>query len=129
MRKILAFVFLIGLYVVGCNSRLSDKMEITSQPSEFVLVADQGTTADVMYAVDETALQDPGTPVHEPINWIDNDLLLTVGAVLSLLYEFLARKIPTSKTLSLFGVIYKILNYFVPDKSKNGGELGVRDKL
>jgi len=78
-------------------------------------------------AVDDLVLPSPDTPA--PKNWVDDNLLMAASRVLGIAYEFLVRKIPTSKTLSILGVAYKILNSFIQDKSKNGGNLQIRDRL
>jgi len=126
MKNFLILIFLIGLFAVGCSSPPSDNAKRTAQPTEYVQVVDQ-VQADVMNAVDETALPAPDTPA--PVKWLDENLLLAALSVIGVAYEFLARKIPSSKTLSIIGNVYKLLNWFIPDKSKNGGTLQIRDKL
>ncbi len=124
--KNLILIFLIGLFCYACNTPNGVGVKQPSSTIMAVHAVDQSVQTD--FAVDESDLLVPDTPV-QPVNWLDGDFLLTVSSVLGLIYEFLARKIPTSKTLSLFGVLYKLLNYFIPDKSKNGGTLQIRDKL
>ena len=119
-------ICLIGLFAVGCSSPPSKVKPVSTQTS-FVQAADMQVQAYVINAVDEAALPAPDTPA--PVKWVDENLLLTIATVLGTVYEFLVRKIPTSKTLSLVGNAYKLINYFIPDKSKNGGTLTVRDKL
>jgi len=93
----------------------------------FVQVADQNVQADVIYAVDETALPTPDSPA--PIKWVDENFWTTATGVLLLIYEFLVLKMPTSKSISILGNLYKLLTFFVPDKSKGGGQFSIRDKL
>ncbi len=126
MKNFLILVFMLGLFAIGCSSP-PDIVQPASTQTEFIQVANMPVQATVMYTVDETVLPVPDTP--EPVKWLDENLLLAVGSVITIVYEFLARKIPTSKTLSLFGNLTKLINWFVPDKSKNGGEFAVRDKL
>lgn len=125
-KSFLCLIFLIGLFALSCTAP-PDKAKPQSTQTEFVQVADHAVRADIIYAADETALPNPDNPT--PVKWLDENTLLAVGSVLGIVYEFLARKIPTSKTLSIFGNLYKLINWFIPDKSKNGGELAVRDKL
>lgn len=126
MKNFLILIFLLGMFAVGC-SHAFEKAKPQSAQTEFVQVAGIPVHATVMNAVDETALPVPDNPT--PVKWLDENTLLAVGSIIGIVYEFLARKIPTSKTLSIVGNLYKLLNWFIPDKSKNGGELAVRDKL
>ena len=126
MKNFLILIFLLGLFAVGCSPP-PDKAKPQSSQTEFVQVTDQAINADVINAIDETAMPSPDTPV--PVKWLDENLLLAVSSVIGVAYEFLARKIPSSKTLSIIGNLYKLLNWFIPDKSKNGGTLAIRDKL
>lgn len=125
-KSFLCLIFLIGLFASSCTAP-PDKAMPRSTQTEFVQAADLQVQAYVMNAVDETALPVPDNPT--PVKWMDENLLLAVGSVIGIVYEFLARKIPTSKTFTIFGNLYKLFNWFVPDKSKNNGELAIRDKL
>jgi|GEM_PF-1207829 len=71
-------------------------------------------------AADELAL--PSSP-----NWIDSNLWTMGSGIFVLLYEFLVLKLPTNKTLSLIGNLYKLLTRFIPDKSVNGGRFVIKD--
>lgn len=122
---VLTILFLIGLFAISCSSP-PDNVKSAGTKTEFVQAADLQVHADVLYAVDETALPAPDTPATK---WLDENTLSAVLGIVAVVYEFLARKIPTSKTVSIIGNIYKLLNFFVPDKSKNGGTLQIRDKL
>jgi len=124
-RFILAFIFLIGLFAISCSSPPDKTHQPASTQTEFVQTANQ-VQADLIYAVDETVVPTPDTPATK---WLDENTLTAVFGIVAVVYEFLARKIPTSKTVSIIGNLYKLLNWFVPDKSKNGGTLQIRDKL
>jgi len=71
-------------------------------------------------AADELAL--PSSP-----NWIDSNLWTMGSGIFVLLYEFLVLKLPTNKTLSLIGNLYKLLTRFIPDRSVNGGKFDIKD--
>jgi len=71
-------------------------------------------------AAEELAL--PSSP-----NWIDSNLWTVGSGIFVLLYEFLVLKLPTNKTLSLIGNLYKLLTRFIPDKSANGGKFVIKD--
>jgi len=132
MKKILMCIFLIGIFAFGCSPP-PDKVNPQnsaaelSRNTEFVQVADHHVQADVIYAVDNNALPDQNTPI--PIKWVDENLWTTVSGVVLLVYEFLALKLPTSRSVSIIGNLYKLLTWFVPDNSKKGGTFDIRDKL
>jgi len=119
------FIFLLGLFAIGWSTPPSGNVS-KSVETEFVKAADQ-VQADVIYAADETALPTPDTPV--PVKWVDENLLTMASGILLLVYEFLALKMPTSKSISILGNLYKLLTFFVPDKSKGGSQFSIRDKL
>ena len=125
--KNLILIFLIGLLTFACSAP-PDKVKRTDQPVEFVQVAltDQQVQADVSYAFDEAGTV---SEAEAPINWVDENLWTTLSGVLLLIYEFLALKMPTSKSISVLGNLYKLLTWFIPDKSKNGSQFSIRDKL
>jgi len=118
-------IFLIGLFALGWSAPPPDLVKQSPQ-SGYVKAGDQ-VQADVIYTVDETALPAPDTPV--PIKWLDENLLQTISGVILLLYEFLALKMPTSKSISILGNLYKLLTWFVPDKSNKGGKFSIREKV
>ena len=121
--KNLILIFLIGRLTFAYSAP-PDKVKRTDQVVEFVLAVsvDQQVQADIIYATDEAG-------VSAPINWIDENLWTTLSGVLLLIYEFLALKMPTSKSISVLGNLYKLLTWFIPDKSKNGSQFSIRDKL
>jgi len=125
MKRISMSIFLIGLFAMGWSAPPPDLVKQSPQTG-YVKAGDQ-VQADVIYAVDETALPVPDTPV--PTKWLDENLLQTISGVILLLYEFLALKMPTSKSISILGNLYKLLTWFVPDKSNKGGKFSIRDKL
>ena len=125
MKRILVFIFLIGLFAFGWSTPPPDNVSQSSETG-FVKAADQ-VQADVIYAADETALPTPDTPA--PVKWVDENLLTMASGILLLVYEFLALKMPTSKSISIMGNLYKLLTWFVPDKSNKGGQFSIRDKL
>lgn len=51
-------------------------------------------------------------------NWVDENFWSTVSGILLLVYEFLALKMPTSKSISILGNLYKLLTWFILDKFK-----------
>ena len=119
------FIFLIGLFAIGWSTPPPGNVSKSAE-TVFVKVADQ-VQADVIYAADETALPTPDTPA--PVKWADENLLTMASGILLLVYEFLALKMPTSKSISILGNLYKLLTWFVPDKSNKGGQFSIRDKL
>jgi hypothetical protein len=125
MKRILLFIFLIGLFAIGWSTPPPDNVS-KSAKTGFVMAADQ-VQADVIYAADETALPTSDTPA--PLKWVDENLLTMASGILLLVYEFLALKMPTSKSISILGNLYKLLTWFVPDKSNKGGQFSIRDKL
>ena len=128
MKNFFRLIFLlIGMFAIISCSSPPDKSVKPAAQTQYLQAADLQVQADVIYAVDETVLPAPDTPA--PIKWLDENTLTAVMGLVALVYEFLARKIPTSKTVSIIGNLYKLLNWFIPDKSKNGGTLQIRDKL
>ncbi len=125
MKNLLLIVFMIGLFIVGCSSP-AEKMKPVSAQTQFVQVADVQLQVPVMNAVDQTAQPAPETPV--PIKWVDENFWSTISGVLLLVYEFLALKMPTSKSISILGNLYKLLTWFVPDKSSSGGQFSISNK-
>jgi len=94
-----------------------------STSSGYVKVSDH-VQANVIYAVDESGLPVPETPA--PTKWVDENLWQTLLGVFLLVYEFLALKMPTSKSISLLGNLYQLITRFVPDKSNKGGQFSIR---
>jgi len=125
MKRILVFIFLIGLFAIGWSTPPPDNVSKSAETG-FMKVADQ-VQVDVIYAADETVLPTPDTPA--PVKWVDENLLTMASGILLLVYEFLALKMPTSKSISILGNLYKLLTWFVPDKSNKGGQFSIRDKL
>lgn len=125
MKRILMCVFLIGLFALGWSIPPPDLVKQSAQ-TEFVKAGNQVQT-DVINAVDETVL--PSQDIPAPVKWVDENLLTMASGILLLVYEFLALKMPTSKSISILGNLYKLLTFFVPDKSKGGGQFSIRDKL
>ena len=119
------FIFLIGLFAIGWSTPPPDNVNQSAE-IVFVKAADQ-VKADVIYAADETVLPTPDTPA--PVKWVDENLLTMASGILLLVYEFLALKMSTSKSISILGNLYKLLTWFVPDKSNKGGQFSIRDKL
>lgn len=60
-------------------------------------------------------------------DWMDSDFWTMSSGIFVLLYEFLVLKLPTNKTLSLVGNLYKLLTRLIPDKSANGGKFVIKD--
>ena len=125
--KNLILIFLIGLFTFACSAP-PDKVKQTDQTVEFVQAAsfDQQVQVDFIYAADEAGTV---SGAEAPINWVDENLWTALSGVLLLIYEFLALKMPTSKSISVLGNLYKLLTWFIPDKSKNGSQFSIRDKL
>ncbi len=71
-------------------------------------------------AVDEAVL--PSTP-----DWIDSNFWTMASGIFVIMYEFLVLKLPTNKTLSLLGNLYKLVTKLIPDKSANGGKFVIKD--
>ena len=125
MKNLLIIVFMIGLFALGCSSP-PEKMKPASTQTQFVQVADVQLQVPVMNAVDPTAQPAPETSA--PIKWVDENFWSTISGVLLLVYEFLALKMPTSKSISILGNLYKLLTWFVPDKSSSGGQFSISNK-
>jgi len=60
-----------------------------------------------------------------PVSWVDSNFWSLVTGVGALVYEFLALKLPSSKTLSIIGNLYKLITKIVPDKSSDGGNFKI----
>ena len=125
MKRILISIFLICLFALGWSFPPPDPVKQSPQTG-YVKAGDK-LQADVIYAVDETVLPAPDTPA--PVKWVDENLLTMASGILLLVYEFLALKMPTSKSISILGNLYKLLTWFVPDKSNKGGKFSIREKL
>jgi hypothetical protein len=126
MKNLLILIFLFGLFAIGCSSP-PGKMKSARAQTRFVQVADLQSQVPVISAVDETSLPAASTPA--PVNWVDENFWSTVSGILLLVYEFLALKMPISKSISILGNLYKLLTWFVPDKSSKGGRFSISDKL
>ncbi len=126
MKKILMCIFLIGLFAKGWSSSPpSDNVNQCVKAGIIQSGVKDQVQATVINAADETLQQLTVTPAKT--KWVDMNLLQTVSGVILLAYEFLALKLPTSKSVSLLGNAYKLLTWFIPDKSKNGGKFVIRD--
>ncbi len=125
MKNLLAVFALIGILLLAYSPPPMEKT--LAPPSGIVLASDRNLQADLIYAVDETVVPAAGTP--QPVNWVDENFWQSVSGILLVIYEFLALKIPTSRSVSVIGNLYKLLTWFVPDKSKQGGQFSIRDKL
>ena len=125
MKNLLTVFALIGILILAYGPPPMEKA--LAPPSGIVLASDRGIQADVIYAVDEPALSAAGAT--GPVKWVDENFWQTVSGILFVIYEFLALKIPTSRSVSVIGNLYKLLTWFVPDKSKQGGQFSIRDKL
>lgn len=123
-KAFLMFIFLIGLLAVGCAP---PGRAVKQDPvkTELIKAVDQQASAQFVMVAQGDNLPAPDTPVK----WVDENFGAMLTGVLLSVYEFLALKIPTSKTLSLIGNLYKLLTFFFPDKNKNGGTFDIRDKL
>ena len=126
MKNLLIMVFLFGLLAIGCRS-LPEKVIHYGSQTHFVQVADVQLQVPVITVVDQGELPSADTPA--PTNWVDENFWSTVSGILLLVYEFLALKMPTSKSISILGNLYKLLTWFVPDKSSKGGRFSISDKL
>ena len=119
------FIFLIGVFALGWSTLPPDHLK-KSTNAVFVQTGNQ-VQADVIYAVDETPVPSPDTPVSKKL--VDDNFWKTISGVTLLIYEFLALKMPTSKSISVLGNMYKLLTWLVPDKSSKGGQFSIRDKF
>jgi len=125
MKNLLSVFALIGILILAFGPPPMEKA--LAPPSGIVMASDRNVQADVIYAVDEPAL--PSAGATGPVNWVDGNFWQAVSGILLVIYEFLALKIPTSRSVSVIGNLYKLLTWFVPDKSKLGGQFSIRDKL
>ena len=106
MKNLLILSFLIGLFAFSCRPS-PGKVTSANAQTQFVQVADLQTQVPVISAADQTSVPTPDTP--GPIKWVDENLWSTLSGVLLLIYEFLALKMPTSKSISILGNLYKLL--------------------
>ena len=126
MKKSLFLGLVLGLLAFACNTVPTQKEQITK--TTVVQVADPGMQiqAPIIRAADELTVpaqdSDPA-----PIKWLDENLLSAISGIVLIVYEFLARKIPTSKSVSILSNVYKLIAWFVPDKTKNGGAFTIRE--
>jgi len=118
-------VFLLGVFNLGWSTPPPSEVK-QSEKTQFAMATDQ-VSGDVIYAADETVVPAADTPA--PRKWVDENLWTTSSGILLLVYEFLALKMPTSKSISILGNLYKLVTWFVPDKSKKGSQFSIRDKL
>ena len=125
MKNLLAVFALIGILLLAYGPPPMEKS--LPPPFGIVLASDRIVQAEIIYAVDETVLPAAGDPL--PLKWFDENFWQSVSGILLVIYEFLALKIPTSRSVSVIGNLYKLLTWFVPDKSKQGGQFSIRDKL
>ena len=88
--------------VAGCNPNLE---YFADHPS-----ASQNQAVFIK-AVDEVSVPLP----EKPVNWIDENFWSLISTVSLAVYEFLALKIPTSKTMSIIGNLYKLITWFLPE--------------
>ena len=125
MKNLLAVFALIGILLLTYGPPPMDNA--LEPPSGIFLASDRSAQVEIIYAVDEMAL--PAADAPQPIKWIDENFWQSVSGILLVIYEFMALKIPTSRSVSVIGNLYKLLTWFVPDKSKQGGQFTIRDKL
>lgn len=120
MKNFLILFFLIGLLAVGCSSP-PDNAKPASVQTEFVQAADLQVHADVIYAVDETALPAPDTPAAGPIDWLKKnaaELLLAFFAFLKVVVNLT----PTEKDNKIFELLDKLISWIVPNYRAGGGK-------
>lgn len=126
-KEFICLILLIGLFVMGFSSPPPDTAKQTDQLTEFVQISfvDQvSMQTTFINAVDPIALPAPDTPAL-------NVWMIEVPAVSTLAANC---ELSKHKMLS-FNDIYDIkrscelVKIYIPDKSKNGGSLSIRDKL
>jgi hypothetical protein len=100
MKTLLFFIMLLGFFA-------------------YTDYAQDTVNKDLNISVAQIQAQAVDTPAT-PVKWVDENLWSLVSGVGLLVYEFLALKIPTSKTVSIVGNLYKLLTFFIGDKSKKG---------
>ena len=136
MKKIFVLLFSFALLIaVGCSNQLptadppSDKVEFVQAIDNAQLaVVPTDVNAPVMFVQDQ---EDPGISAPDatysdilnlpkkgdaPAVWIRWFL----AAVLVITYELAARKIITAKSYSIFGMLYRLLNFLFKDKALDG---------
>lgn len=118
------FILMIGLLAMACSSPPAPEPEQKQTAYQF---ADSGgDSVVVMTVADETpAVVEVDTG---PVKWVDENFWNLIIGIVVAVYEFLALKIPTSRTVSILGNLYKLITWFIPDKS-NKGTFDIRDKL
>lgn len=119
------FIFLIGMLLMACSSPPAKQAEAEQQV--YQLADAGGGTEAVMTVADEATIQTDADVGQK--KWIDDNLWTAVSGIVLIVYEFLALKLPTSRTVSIIGNLYKLLTLFVPDRRKSGGTFDIRDKL
>ncbi len=114
MKNLLMLILMLGIFEY-CFIPAND----SNQPVKNHLVQ-----ADVVFAVDQVA--DPFPVPSVPAKWLDNHLVSAISGVTLIVYEFLALKLPTSKTVSIIGNLYKAITWLIPDRSKKGGHFKLK---
>jgi hypothetical protein len=128
MKKFfLVGVFLIGLMAYSCVAPPDVGLKQNGVKTEFVEAVDYQVAVPVIMVADDATLPAPDTP--DPVKWIDENFWTLLATIAYATYEFLALKLRSGKTLTIIGNLYKLLTYFIPDKTKNGGNFAIRDKL
>jgi hypothetical protein len=69
--------------------------------------------------------QETGTTTTN-VKWIDENFWTMISGLFVIIYEFLALKIPTSKTLSLIGNLYKLITKLIPDRAADGTKFEIK---
>ena len=122
MKNILVvFLAAIMLFIVSCISP-PNKAKADQAKPQVTQVIDNPVQATVMFAVDDVT---PVAPAPAT-GWLDNNLIGAISGVVLAVYELLVRLIPTSKSISIVGWIYKLINLFIPDKSATGGSFDIK---
>ena len=108
MKNFILLLILSSLIVFASCSRAATLMKSKAE--------------NVMVQQDVSPPADPGSILNFPgkEDGLKGWLEWLLGAVLFVVYEILVRIKPTSKTYSILGLLYSLLNWLKSDKSKNG---------
>jgi hypothetical protein len=137
-----SLVIIIGIGFSGCQDKAPPGKMVQD---EFAMRVDQ-PSYDVQYAVMLTETQTkPSTPVMReslPVTlasmeggdgeappagkWWLNYAIEIVCTVLFFLYEIIARRKPTSRSLSIITNLLRLINWFVPDKAEYGKKFDIK---
>ena len=121
MKKILIFIFLIGMFVVACSSP-PDTVKPKVTKSEYVQASDlMVVNAPVLNAADETALPVPESPAKGIGDFIKTNWAVLIFPFLAFI-KVIVNLTPTEKDNKVFGMLDTLINWLVPNYKSGGGK-------